>query len=246
MKKYELLLLSLFFVFSTKSVQASGRSWYEVGNGGDGVMCYSDPESLVPGGYYLLDYFESVYLYNMTPQLQSTSEDPRELARELILRIPNASSSGIEILLNHIDRFFEEASFAPSIYIPAIADSGPATLPKNCDLVQLVVSSCPGQFSIDSVGDRAVYRINEDFWLQMSIEQQAVTIVHEVLYRESALPNFTGVSSAPLRRLIALLISDRAKLLSNADYLKILDSVWILTLRYETEVRKDPACFQRH
>lgn len=201
-----MFFLSIFFsIFYLSTAHTSG--WQEVGNGGEGLYCFTDSTT----NYLALDYFETQNRYRMKPQLSGMGDqDEVQVARSLISRLqgfPNITSLALD-LASH---FYTEATMIAEDEMPRTQDGGKyANIPELCAVIQIALQRPP------SKGENYFYTLNQDAWKWMSPSQRGIIIAHEVLYR-IAIGFGEPKTSESLRYLMTLLIADEFKYLSKNE-----------------------------
>lgn len=205
-------------------ISLNSWAWTEKGNGGNSVIC-ERPER---NKFY--DAYEAEYRYQLKPifpipdQSCTTTFDCLEksisVARLLLQRIPKEPSELKNYLLERIEHFSSEVNILDDIILMTISDTGYGFIPRGCQLHQTVIQR-PPIFPTDKR-----YIISNDFWKLLPPNQQAVGIIHELLY--SYLLTFTAnpTSSERIRYLNTLIISGEIERMSQEDYLKTLRLVF--------------------
>ena len=215
---------AITFLLMMSSVAFAGTDWAEVGNGADVIIC-SDSRS---GRLY--DTYETTHRFGFDLQYPSFQLPPRldnlpghdsryvmsavNIAKDLIQRLQLRDPEMMKSLLQWADSFPQEARFVSGDLLD-IPDTGIGVVPAGCSLRQLVIQRTP------KLPEDRLYLVAHDYWRFMLLEQQAATVVHEVLYRYALKKNPGLRSSEPVRYFNALILSKKIETMSESEYLEI-------------------------
>ncbi|WP_374028881.1 hypothetical protein [Bdellovibrio bacteriovorus] len=216
-----------FLVFSTLLIMMISfadasmiREWKEVGNGGNVLQCSRT-------NIWMFDAFEAQYHYRLKPSIPAQSIfatndlDALSLAELLLLRLQPRDFNRWQTYQNHLGRFAQEAEFLEHVTLAPIDDTGYTgyrALPLNCQIKQLIVQRRTLQN-----GKR--YVINRRLWSRLPLDQQAVAILHEVIYRAALEANPELNTSASVRYMNALIISNGIQDISEFAYKELTSSL---------------------
>lgn len=107
----------------------------------------------------------------------------------------------------------KESAFYEDSILPSTEDTGLTILPRNCELVQVVVQRNEEETVIPRM---ARYLVDKDAFLQLDIDSQVALIFHEMIYREArARGEKTSLRS---RYLTALVLSKNIETLSVSEF----------------------------
>jgi hypothetical protein len=178
------------------------------GGGGDAVLLES-------GKIVLLDFYETLDRYNFNPVTPSGS-NLDEKVESLLVRLSKTDFVRAQLYRNWYRSFFLETGLLANKKAANLADEGGAFICTNCEVFQMVI-----QKDIDPPISPFRYYIVEGVWNQLSLDQQAYTVIHELLLRElrESGPRRT---TEEIRYFNALLISDSLKNLSSEEYRQLL------------------------
>jgi hypothetical protein len=177
----------------------------EVGNGGNAVICGSNPPEL-------LDIVEAKQI-NLTA---FTSVLPAKDAVTLVTIEINRLMKLDPVFSKRITEVFRSYAknfkFLPSSDLTAVSDSLHVALPKGCTLKQAAIRKH------DAAPDEARFLIDQDLWNQLELRSQAGLIFHELIYNDMIANGATDSRQA--RKLNALIQSDRFFTMKPADYIR--------------------------
>lgn len=182
---FKIILATAFLFYSVPAL----AGWQLVGNGGHVLVCNNS--------IFVLDYYESIHRYNLSPQIPKLP-NPVEIAAKILQRMPHCYHQEMALALIKNMSFGSKSTEG----LPLSQDFGKVYLPRECKLEQLVLQNPsrggPGE---------PTYLINKAHWLKLPPEQQAVIMLHEAFYRMSEQAR-SLYSSESIRYLVALLISN--------------------------------------
>ncbi|MFN8789819.1 MAG: hypothetical protein ACK5Y2_00005 [Bdellovibrionales bacterium] len=187
-----------------RSIPLGGNS----GGGGDAVLLES-------GQVVHLDFYETLDRYQLTPITPSGS-NLDEMVASLLERLAKRDSVRAQLYRNWYRTFFAETGMLSNKKAANLADEGGTFICAHCEVFQLVI-----QKEIDPPISPHRYYIVEDVWNQMSLDQQAYTVIHELLLRELRASGPKRITEE-IRYFNALLISDSFKELTREDYQNLL------------------------
>jgi len=195
-------LACLIFLF-TLSCSVTLYAGDTKGNGGDLIICYNEAGAI--SSTHTLDYFDLTQNGKkiLLGGKNSTYDEKITIA---LNRLERLSPRRATIYRQWVDTFSEEVHFIPGeVNLGEIDDEdwgGP--LPDNC--IQLQVANQNRRFL--PPGKR--YAISLKWWNQMSEEDRAGLILHELIYRE--LKSNTSRSVRAFNQLISTLEMERISL----------------------------------
>lgn len=117
-------------------------------------------------------------------------------------------------------KFEDDAAFLTDVTLPLLDDSGYIPRRNNCNPVQVIIQQKP-KFP----GDK-IYLINNKFWGQLSAQDQAILILHEIIYQEALERGQTN--SISTRYYNALVFSGEIEKKTKQEYFEILNYVGLL------------------
>lgn len=198
-------MISLLFLFVSLFAHAGN----EVGNGG--IVLYS-LTTKVPS--VLLDAYETEARYGFTIKWPKEMRDDLSIAMEFTKRLAAYDPRLQNQLNTWIKTFYAEASIASSL--PLIFDTGVGIhIPKGYGFGQLVIQT--------KHDNQTHYLLNERFWEMLPVEQRAIAILHEVVYRKALEVNPNLFSSLKVRQFVVLLISNEISYFSDYGYQSALE-----------------------
>lgn len=209
-----LILIQLgFFIASNHAL-----AWTSRGNGGNIVLCNGN----VVGFYDRIEMeTRHGWLLNLSgiPSAVSTLEDkstPKRIAAEFLSRLKPLNHVLYSKLMNELDLFFEHTTFIVGYFPTPIPDRGTVFLPNaDCMLEQLIVQK------LRSPVPSMRYVISAEYWNQLSPLDQAVALIHEVIYFTFPDPE----TSEPVRLFTSLILSDRISEFSPKEFLEFMVSM---------------------
>lgn len=155
------LILIISFFVATQSFADGNR----VGNGGMGIICKTKPTAT------LLDFYEGDYV-------PSGAGDANSILKVRFASLKKLDPKRSEIFLKRAEEIRPEFEFRSGVKLSSTGDSAHLFVPKakNCRLSQLIIrrenpSSGVKRFLVD-----------QELWNQLSTENQAGLIAHEVIY----------------------------------------------------------------
>lgn len=166
-----------------------------VGNGGDVLVC--------PGQkMILLDTYE-LTTTGQELGFDATTQDPFLKVERKITELSKISKLRGARYLEWLSSFPREAQFRAGIELPDIDDTGLVVIPRGCKLEQIAVQAKSEDVPV--LGYR--YIINKDLWDQLDPDNQAVLLMHELVYREQLTANPKVLSSLRVRMMTRALVS---------------------------------------
>jgi len=164
------------------------------GNGGDVVVCEQSGKK----SYRVLDYYEVTELHFMQPQLAAHSTKEGYL-EEIVNRL-----SDKKIKKEYLERaahFMSRIKWTKS-ELQDVPDSQHTFIPSDCALKQIAINHLNGRITI-----------NKNLWNKLDPLNQAVLILHELIYEDAIL---SGVKdSVSSRYVLAQLISNKKIYIEN-------------------------------
>lgn len=147
-----------------------------VGNGGDAVVC---TDSHGRKTAELLDYYEARALrgiaIDLGPEELSVSEKVDMALSRLALSRPERAAG----YAYRIENFYRDAQFLKGYRLQDIADSKHVSLPRGCEIEQLVI-----QRPVRPANE-ALFLVNEDIWDLLDNTNKAGILLHEAIYEEA-------------------------------------------------------------
>lgn len=184
----------------------------EIGNGGGILQCKTDD-----GKTYVkfFDEFEAEfrYEYGIVPP-KTNSNDVKVIALAYLERLKSHDPKLFATAAGYLREFNNEALYLTHEYIITVPDVGFGVIPKNCSYIQLVIQKNP------TYPNDERYWINFEHWKMLNSQQQAMVLVHEVLFRRAREVTSNMPSSEGLRHFVALIISQQISVITDEGYLK--------------------------
>lgn len=173
--------ISMFLLSHLALAEEGGA---HVGNGGDAFVCKS-------GKVFLLDYYEALkrgFQIDLGPKTLSAREKVN-LILGRIKHVDPVRSEEFRVrayeILDDTEIFEKNSNANPGKNVrftndplSDVDDSKETSTPKGCEKIQAVIQSTP-RFSEDRR-----YEISIPIWIAMNSSQRALTVMHEVWYRE--------------------------------------------------------------
>lgn len=198
-------MISLLLLFVSLFAHAGN----EVGNGG--VVLYSLTNRMAS---VLLDAYEAEARYGFTVKWPKEMRDEVSIAMDFTKRLAPHDAKLQNKLNVWIKSFYAESSITPNL--PLIFDTGVGIhIPQGYRFGQLVIQT--------KYGNQTHYLLNERFWKLLPVEQRAIAILHEVVYRRALEVNPNLFSSLQVRQFVVLLISNEISYFSNCGYQSALE-----------------------
>jgi len=148
-----------------------------VGNGGDVLIC---PKGIGKKQIELLDYYEARQKpRSWVIDLGKASLSRDEKVNIIIDRIEKIDPLRAEQYRKWAKEFIDDVDWRKGETLVDIPDSEHIALPTGCRKDQLVIQSEPNGITIYKR-----YTINQDIWDKMDADEQAGTVMHEIVYRE--------------------------------------------------------------
>lgn len=163
------------------------------GNGADVVVC---PPGSGQGSLELLDFFELKLYDHASPSLPQGTPD--EMLSGILQDLSQRSPLRAASYSDEWKQFWSRAKLESSL--PDIPDSHNIFLPDGCHLKQLII-----QHRTNGV---PTYEVNSDLWGQLSDQQKAGAVLHELLYGEAM--DAGQSTSENARAFLRFLLRDRA------------------------------------
>jgi len=212
------IVLSLILLFSSFTYAGNG-DWFEKGNGGFVVLCDQKPPQT-------LDLYETTYQYKWTLDKQYES-DVQKRVQYLISKVSKHNPKRASLYQGWAASFTEESEFIPNLAFGAQPDLGNANYEATCKLQQVIYQRQPDDFK------KARYTINSTLWEALSPLDQAGLIMHELIYREFALPPNAHANSEYSRHFNAWLNSQEFNGASLQEYVRTLQQFNIMQAEYK-------------
>lgn len=204
-------ILALFF-------GSFAKAGVEHGNGGDVVVCYSDPIRMTDeylDGITLLDFYEGQQLRALTPSLGAPNLDPVEKAKIAFERLRSFDAARADYYIQRANNFMANVRFVTAT-IPDIPDQGDVLLPDDCKILQIAKHAIP-QFPLDKE-----FIIRSELWNRSYFDntQKAGLIIHEIIYADAV--ERGQVNSINARYFTQYLASDQFSALSMDEYQQLM------------------------
>ena len=189
-------------MFNSSYLKASVRV---VGNGGYVLNCNDTNKPTE-----LLDFFE--WSTNNAPIefLPTPSQNPINLALKMIVSLQDVDNYRYHTYKYWINNFFNEVRFVDSFTLSTTNDFDVVALPDECELIQTIVQREP------IYNNEKRYTIDRNIWENLSIENKAGLILHEVIYREAA--SLKQTDSRRVRHLTGYLANSLNEGLGSIEY----------------------------
>lgn len=210
-----LFALLIGFLFPPNLANAADPDWAEKGNGGDLLVCQN-------GQTYFLDYFESIFYYQLTPELPKVTYNVTndtvgitQLSKYLILvinRLRTIDPERYSLYFDYIEDLKNQVQFVNTPIYPIDDEGNLRHIRSKCDLRQLIVQT----HSHFSHPPRLL--IHKRLWSALSGQQKIVALLHEVILREVRQQRPMIKSTAKIRRYNAFLISREFKEVKRIQY----------------------------
>ncbi|WP_413289877.1 hypothetical protein [Bdellovibrio sp. HCB337] len=220
LKSFVIVVFGLFLGLHIQA-HATLVDWTEKGNGGDILVCQDARQNM------MYDAYETEARHGLKvvlpPVQTANSVDPGNytgfedldealrIAALILSRVESRDPELSQALLEENANFKSQVYFIPNTKLMPIDDGGIIFLPEGCEVQQLVVQRTP-KFATDKL-----YTVALNYWKTLNIQQKAVAIVHEVIYRKALRDRYME-SSELVRYFNALLLSDTVKDWGYAEY----------------------------
>jgi hypothetical protein len=195
----KMFLVVFVLIASVVHAKASG---YNVGNGGDVLIC--ERETGLPE-VALLDLAELKLRYDLilTPTIEAgTSRD--EILSLLFSRIEQRFPAYAQNLRSLYVDFWSLAEIVNNKSIPSLRDEGLYLQVDGCSLQQIAIN-----FTDPTRQMKYKYIIDGALWKKISVQEQALLVIHELIYRQQSVKSGSSFrTSEHIRKLVALLASD--------------------------------------
>lgn len=165
-----------------------------VGNGGHAVVCRDSSGKITRAELY--DYYEGRELRKLHISLPTGINNPIALASKTLERLQNFNKERTDRIAARLLTFKDEVEFV-NTGLADIPDMGMVIVEPNCKIEQLVIYREP-EFLYDKR-----FTIANEIWSQLTLEDQAGTILHELIYEDARL--FGQADSQASRYLNALI-----------------------------------------
>lgn len=205
------LLVGILFSISAIAVTPRGGDT----GGGNVVVCKDATTGAT--SVRLLDYYEAAILYaDIEPDFQAPEMGPgkteMELVEYVLKRMSRVDRERAEDLGVLAKEWFADTKFLNKIVLPGINDHGYIPLEVGCVVEQVAVQNL-----IPSAKAKK-YTVREDLWKQMSLQDRAGLILHEIIYNEILNHPTIDSTSRGTRYVNALVSSPALSKISLAEY----------------------------
>lgn len=211
-------ILYLLLLFSSFAYAGNG-DWFEKGNGGFAILCDQKPPQT-------LDLYESGFQYKWTLDRKYES-DVQKRVQYLISKVSKFNPKRASLYQEWAESFIQESEFIPNLGFGALPDLGNAIYDATCKLQQVIYQRQPDEFT------KARYTVNSTLWQALSPLDQAGLIMHELIYREFALPPNSHANSEYSRHFNAWLNSQEFNEASLQEYVKTLQLLNVIKAEYK-------------
>ena len=207
-------LLILFSLFSFQSLATSENRFEgflknfnkgdHTGNGGDVVECTVEGKKT----YRILDFYEVTELHFLEPKMEPnlTRDEYLQTFMERMSQ-DRSMSKYIRSYKDRVAGFFKRISWV-NRELRDIPDSNHTYIPPECRIIQIAINHFNGRISI-----------RKDLWDKLDHLNQAVLILHELLYEDAIL---SGMMDSVIPRLyLSHLIADSAKISFQMEMVRI-------------------------
>lgn len=204
--------LILFFAFVSNAHAANPM------NGGYVYECTKGGISSIMS----MDLYEAEALRGVVYSV--TAADEYKAVEAAIGKLKTLDSGRAAQFLEDLTNFKKEVVFVPDAQIIPLPDTVLVVTPNNCALKQLATIQDP-HFTFDPR-----YVISQDLWSQMAVKERAAAILHLITLREGR--GVGNRDSVGTRYLSTLMFSDKLKLFSLPDYIKLLEQIPLKTFSW--------------
>lgn len=191
------------------NVYATGRT---VGNGGDVIVCKNQTGQVV--STELLDFYEGRILKGLAVDLGPSSLSIEEKLEKALVRLERVSFHRAQRYRDHAKSFFQEMLLLNEGHLADIPDAGNIIIPKGCGIEQIANQSPPLYI------DDKRYVIDASLWSQLSNDDRAGLILHEIIYREAL--ELGHENSVAVRLLTSNISSQKIETMTVQDYSQFL------------------------
>ncbi|MCX6126782.1 MAG: hypothetical protein NTV34_18800 [Proteobacteria bacterium] len=181
---------------------------HSIGNGGTAIACTNGQTEI----FQALDYYDAIKLGSI--QLGGDDLQLMIKVRRKLHEIAKFDKILARQFLGIAERFFREAVFLDDEQVAYLGDIGKKLYPEECHFEQVIVHYPPAN------GRRTHYAIAKQRWARLDADNQAVLIIHEVLYREAFKRG--QIDSQSTRDFMLVLLRDGFLWLSNREFEELL------------------------
>lgn len=187
-----------------------------VGNGGQAVFC-RDNHDLV-SSIVLLDVYEGQVTQNFQIDLGPDTLTYMEKVNYALSKLNLLNMETANVLRNLVTEFQNEAAFMHNVSLPIIDDTfRHPPLQNNCEIRQLVV-----QYK-DSYPWESRYIVDGDLFDLMDANNQAATVLHEILYHRAL---DAGLDNSRSTRIFnRMILTNRLSSMSTQEYITFVDTI---------------------
>ncbi|WP_415063691.1 hypothetical protein [Bdellovibrio sp.] len=194
-------LLTLIFLSTMSAYASPSPSGYERGNGGFQILC--QPQSSLGKGVYSLDRIEGEKLYQLKPDPRlHFYEDENEIVLNVLQKLEQINPTRAQLFRRWFYELLSHREFVEGLYIQPVNDGNVVILPLGCELRQAAV------FIANSDQTQIRFIFDKSLWDDSSPLDRAFLLIHELLFRESRLPENNHLNSMASRYLNSWLFSN--------------------------------------
>lgn len=201
------------------SLAHANTDWFEKGNGGTVMAC----EGQAPR---TLDLFEAENVYGGQID-QSHARTVEERINYIFDKLKTLNPYRTSLYRNWFSTFFKETEFVSNASLGPVPDLGKVTIPNGCDIKQVVFQRQPNQLNSHR------YTINLRWWNQLTVPDQAAMILHELIYRELALPPNMHTTSEFSRHLNGWVNTTDFQNTNIEKYLRFLQNIFVVNAEFD-------------
>lgn len=209
----------LILVTSLTSFTHANTDWFEKGNGGTVMAC----EGQAPR---TLDLFEAENIYGWQID-QSHAQTVEERVHYIFDKLKTLNPYRTSQYRNWFSTFYKETEFVSDASLGPVPDLGKINIPNGCDVKQVVFQRQPNQLNSHR------YTISLQWWNQLTVPDQAAMILHELIYRELALPPNLHATSEFSRRLNGWFNTEDFQNTDLEKYLRFLQNVFVVNAEFD-------------
>lgn len=201
-------------------ILGSRPSWAgnTVGNGGDALVCYSEPGHTVASVEFY-DHFEARIRHGIMLDFGAQNLSVDGKLEIIFKRIERLNPSRSKLYRGWYQAFPSEAEFKSGGSLLPIPDVGYGFIPAGCEIKQLAVQMEP-KFPTDNR-----YQIDRSWYERLDADNQAMFILHELILRELRSQGTLLSDSSSARYYNAMLGSHLTDSYSEKDYFGLLKLV---------------------
>jgi hypothetical protein len=217
----------LLFAYVLTPNYASAASGGEGGNGGEVVACRDSIGNLK--SVEILDSFEGRVLRGMVADLGSSTLTLDQKIQLVIQRLRVTNPTRFALYQKWAENFFTGVTWVDAT-LPATNDIDPSIFPQGCAIEQIAIQD-NNRLDVTAYARGPSLRVNRSLWQSLSSDQQAILVLHEIIYHEALSDRVR--SAEPIRYLNQILFSNRLNSLSLKDYAQVLSTAGLSEFDYK-------------